>query len=892
MTDLQRPHRNGSSPRTAPPWTDAALAATCRGGRARLALAALLALGLLSPPPAPAGELAAGLSLVERGYLFQGELDAEALFGKALEYAEGRVPELEVHRSSGGNWILETTACGLQVPPPIESSVFELAEPLGEVASFLDQCVRDYPEEAMPPEPLLLQGLLSGLDPYSTILDGRRRTEHSIQFQGKLAGIGARIGIRDDQLTLITVYPESPADRAGLRDDDVILRIEELSTTNILVTDAVERIRGEEGSVVNLLVQRDGEAEPLPVAVTRGIVLIPSVTSRRIGDVIYADISHFSQTTPEDFRKQVEDLLSSADETAGVVIDLRRNSGGSMLGSSSIGDFFLNEGVLIRTSGRGGAAARGLTSEVMATEDTPFVDLPVVFLSAPRTASGSELLAASLRNNDRAIIVGERSYGKGTVQKTFNVGAESTLKMTVGHFLPNGAPIPGGGLIPDIEIRSFTATSDRLVLPFEKATGDLPFWLRYPEWAGEPPSRAPFVIDIAQALAEEGSAAENDNPQPEKDESADDPAEDPTVELAAELLSRFGNTSAAEMLGEATAFLAQRAAATDSALVSFFAERNIDWQPGERPKDVRLSLAVTAKEPLRAGRKGTLEVTITNEGDSEWHRLRGRLEAQGGGLGVYHVAIGRVAAGGSVTRTVAVKPAEAVRTGRTALKLILFDDAGDLVTLGPEILAVDGGPRPRLELRHRNFAEADGSIRIAVDLRNSGDGEAREVRGRLEHPLSDEFEIVEGTALLDELPAGKTATVEFRIRPLRPLTATDTVRLLVGESVFGGFLDPKLPLDVTHEISPWLAAPEIECRGLREGADGLWQVRFDIHDPDGLAAAWLLSETGEKSYFEGPDDKTRDVSLITAWDPTKGVNPIHVVARDRNGLASFYRLDL
>ena len=125
-----------------------------------------------------------------------------------------------------------------------------------------------------------------------------------------------------------------------------------------------------------------------------------------------------------------------------MIIDVRANSGGSMLGSSSIADEFLDEGLLISTAGRHGKSVSGLTEEVVAKAGSPFREAPVVILTSPRTASGSELMAASLRNHGRAIFIGQKSFGKGTVQKTYSLGAEDALKLTVGNFLPMGLAHP------------------------------------------------------------------------------------------------------------------------------------------------------------------------------------------------------------------------------------------------------------------------------------------------------------------------------------------------------------------------------------------------------------------------------------------------------------------
>jgi len=252
---------------------------------------------------------------------------------------------------------------------------------------------------------------------------------------------------------------------------------------------------------------------------------------------------------------------------------------------------FLDEGILITTSGRNGAQVGGLTAEIRATHDTPFRDLPVAVLTSSRTASGSELLAASLRNHDRALLVGERTFGKGTVQKTYALGTDSSLKMTVGHFLPNGLAIPGGGLTPDVELRTFVFDDGIVWPPDERSAEKLPFWLRMPGWL-RPTQGTPKAVLTSWEEA-----------KTEQEESTTS-ADDDVVVLAAALLDRFGSTSAERMLDVSANWLAARAAESDTALRNSFGERGIDWRApstvasaasiSSRPASARSSVVLPA----------------------------------------------------------------------------------------------------------------------------------------------------------------------------------------------------------------------------------------------------------------------------------------------------------
>lgn len=891
----------------------------------RAVLLGLACLGALVFPcsEAPASdELLNGLSLLQRGYLFEEQLDAPKLLAKAINYTALKVPELRAQQDGSGAWRLRTNHCELQLEPGPEFSSFsELSDSLEAIVRLLETCDAEIPEKELPPPALVLQGVMAELDPYTTVLDGRRGTEHTIQYRGKLAGIGARIGIRDDALTLISVYRDSPAYKAGLRDDDVVLRIDDLSAANILVSDAVERIRGEAGSVVVLLIDREGQDEPTPVSVTRGVVRIPSVTSFALDDgVLYAEITHFSQTTPLDFEAQVSELLSENPDARGVIIDLRRNSGGSMLGSAAIGDLFLPEGVLIRTSGRNGLPTPGLTGEVLALPDTPFVHLPVAFLSSGQTASGSELLAASLRNNDRAIVMGERSYGKGTVQKTFTIGEEATLKMTVGHFLPNGIPIPGGGLIPDIEMRLFREHEERVLIPFEKWAMDLPFWLRYPSWAGTPPTRAAVIIDIAQPAApktdleDEGEAEAEEKAAEKKDtvhlqSRTDDPkpdsSKDPTLALAIDLLSNYGRTSAAEMMAAAAEFLTERSAQSDLELVELFTTHGVDWsganmvasgdapsQGEQRAVSDTLSMTVTTTDRVKAGEETELSITLHNAGALAQHRVRGIASASSGALRRSGVAFGKIPAGGSVTQTIPLATAESTHTGRIGITLELFDDSGELGLLGPAALPVEGGPRPLLSLRWKRTLNDDGSFAIILEVANRGDADLEGVRGRLENPLSGQFEILAGNAVIEKLEAGAMTTLDFQVRPSPDAEADTAIKLLIGEAKFGTFLEPTIQLFEGPDQSEWLAAPQITVLGTRSTAAGGQEIVFEARDPLGIVEASLHAEESKTDYVAAAAPGSPVVHLKAPWEPEAGLKTYVLRAKNQAGISGFFRVGL
>lgn len=886
----------------------------------RLLAAAFLAAAVPAHAEAPAlfPALSPGLSLLERSYLFDSELTPNRLFEEAGKVFSRDIGDVSIRKLSDRAWLYTTPDCELRVEVPADATVRTLETPLVAVGRFLEACSTQLPDQLPTMDSYLLAAVLSGLDPYSTVFDAKHQNEHNIQYQGKLAGIGARIGSKKNQLTLIEVYPDSPAARADLRNDDIVLRIDNLSTKNILATDAVERIRGDEGTTVTLLIQRKGETEPRNVIVTRGIVMIPSVKSRILNaDILYTEITQFSQTTPDDFRQHLKKAVEDKN-LRGVIIDLRRNSGGSMMGSSAIGDLFLKEGLLITTAGRDGQPARGLTPEVRASGAALSPELPVIFLTSPATASGSELLAASLRNNDRALIIGEHTFGKGCIQKTFPLHETSTMKMTVGHFLPNGQPIPGGGLVPDIEVLNWRVGKGRLRIPSPIHESAMPFWLRTPKWSTAEASPASYRITFAEEFPEDDPSLIED-PEEEmaarlEQEKLDPDKPDRMVEVAAAILRNHGSASAAQMLENAGPFLSRTVETSEADLIDFMYAHGLDWTDGPRPQTApRLTLEVIPVTPLRAGEESEVEIRITNNSDASFYRVRGILSSTGRAFDGKPVAFGRIEPGATRGWRMKAKPPGTVRTGRVKVEALLFDDDGELVKLAPVRLTEVEAPRPHLALQARVTTVTDDPTRleIVLDIENRGQGTAEKVVVRLKRPVEEQFEILEGAGDADSIAPGAKASFTLRARLNGSFEKIPDATIFVTEARHGLFLERKTPLSAPATghatvdaggasapaepevvdgagASGWNEPPRIAIEGFDEISDDKVELRITATDDHGLSQVRVRIDDDTVVYLEPSGGDRRSAELRLPWKPSDDVRRLRIEAVDNEGMKEIY----
>ena len=287
-------------------------------------------------------------------------------------------------------------------------------------------------------------------DPYTKFLDPKEFAEETSSIKGSLKGIGIQIGVKDGKLTVIAPIEDTPAEKAGLKADDEILEIDGKSTKGITVDKAADQIRGREGTTVTLLIKR-GSNEPKLYTITRATIEIKSISQKipdniaRPSDIGYIRLSSFiSRNAASEFRS----ILEQGYNKKGFIIDLRSNPGGLLSNAIYISDMFLDGGVIVSTVDRD-----GYKEFQKATKGT-VTNKPVVILINKGSASASEIFSGAMKDNGRAILVGEQSFGKGLVQEINKLPYEAGINITIQKYLtPNGTDINKKGITPDVIVK-------------------------------------------------------------------------------------------------------------------------------------------------------------------------------------------------------------------------------------------------------------------------------------------------------------------------------------------------------------------------------------------------------------------------------------------------------
>ena len=293
-----------------------------------------------------------------------------------------------------------------------------------------------------------IRGMLDALDdPYASYLDPRQYSIESQDFRGGFSGIGAQVTIRDGQITIVGPIPDTPADAAGMRPGDIILEIDGVSTEGYSLLDAVTQIRGPEGEPVELVVQRATTGETATLTIIRDIVQIKSVSIRMlVGGIAHVRITTFTETTARELAEALDQAKEF--EAKGLILDVRNNPGGILSSVVNTTSQFIKDGlVLYEIDGQGNRRDWRVKSGGKAT------DIPLVLLINEFSASGSEVLAGAVMDNDRGTVLGVKTFGKGSVNTLRNLSDGSGIYFTIARwYTPKGTLIEGQGLEPNIEV--------------------------------------------------------------------------------------------------------------------------------------------------------------------------------------------------------------------------------------------------------------------------------------------------------------------------------------------------------------------------------------------------------------------------------------------------------
>ena len=352
------------------------------------------------------------------------------VLGVSLAIGHGVLAERDTENGNNGVLPLETIRALSEVFGKIKENYVEDVED----TKLLENAIR---------------GMLTGLDPHSTYLDSKAFEELRVGTSGEFGGLGIVVGMEDGFVKVISPIDDTPAKRAGVKAGDLIIRLDNKTVKGMGLDDAVKIMRGKPGSKIELTIAREGEDKPITITLERDIIRVKSVKSRLLeSNFGYVRISQFQERTGKDLREAISKLKKENDGALhGLVLDLRNNPGGLLDAAVAVSDTFLSKGVIVSVEGRN-------TSNKLIRQAKPdeFLDkAPIVVLVNGGSASASEIVAGALQDNKRAVIMGQQTFGKGSVQTVVPLGNRSAIKLTTArYYTPSKRSIQAEGIKPDI----------------------------------------------------------------------------------------------------------------------------------------------------------------------------------------------------------------------------------------------------------------------------------------------------------------------------------------------------------------------------------------------------------------------------------------------------------
>jgi carboxyl-terminal processing protease len=797
---------------------------------------------------------------VKDNYVDPARLDPKAMVVAALESVEKAVAEVMVEGDENSPKLTVTAgAAKRDFDIRDVDSVWKIRVVLGDVMTFVKENLVAH-EDLKEIEYAAVNGLLSTLDPHSVLLEPKYFKEMKLQTRGEFGGLGFVISMRDGNLTVVKVLKNTPAQRAGIRAKDVISRIEEQSTVNMDLQDAVDRLRGKPQSKIAISVQRSAWPDAKRMALTREIINVETVAQAQLlpGNVGYVRLSQFSANTTRDLTAAIAQQRAAAGgKLAGLVLDLRGNPGGLLEQAVEVSDLFLGEGVIVKTVGEG----RRMHQVTEASSDPgDLTALPLVVLVNNSSASASEIVAGALKNNDRALVIGRQTFGKGSVQVLYDFnepgpdGAEAALKLTIAQYLtPGDISIQETGITPDVLLlpgralkesvnvfapprmmgeadlaRHFT-NGEKQRDPIEgsadaakpKRVEKAPLELRYLLSESEDALAKKLKQDAAQPPHEDGLELTPEQQEDEESEAnPDEFIEDFQIRFGRELIGRGSFPTRTKLLEAAKVFVTERKADEAKRLEKKFAELGVDWSSGPATGTPRAVVTVSPPggRDIKAGETLPWTVTVENRGDGAFRRLRAWTTSEKNPLlDRREFVFGTVRPGEKRSWTIPVKLPKGLDTRRDDVTIHFEEEHGrtppelttavDVVEVAKPVFAfsvqVDDtktGNGDGLPQRGETFA-------VRVDVKNAGAGASSEKTYVSLKNLGDEkLFITKGRESLGTLRPGdsKTATLEVELKR-GSKNETLPVRVMIVDEKMDEYISEKLDLPIAQDAPP--AAP-------------------------------------------------------------------------------------
>jgi carboxyl-terminal processing protease len=733
------------------------------------------------------------MQYVKRYYVNQENIDPKAMLIEGLGTLERIHDQILVNFPNGE----ESTSFEVQVVE--EKASFDMSQvedldsvtqTLEEVFGFITPRISDKEPEIKDVEYAVLDQMLKSLDQHSGIIPPEVYKEFMIETEGSFGGLGIVIGIRDGELTVISPIEGTPAYRVGIKPNDKIVQIEHESTVNMSLIEAVSKLRGRKGTDVTIYIDRETFPKPKEFSITRDTIKIESVETFELDDGIrYVRIRDFQKNTLDSI---IESLNNSPNNPSGMIVDLRGNPGGLLDQAERISDLFLASGVIVTTK-VGNSAKRYHAND----KDRQYEGKVVVLVDSG-SASASEILAGALKNNERAVVIGQRTFGKGSVQQIFDMTDGSALKLTIAQYLtPGDISIQDVGVTPDIVLHPVIITEDTVVFdttPPKKRNGGKDKTNTEKQELEQP-------IYSIRYLVNNTSQNEDEEPTPEEALSREERLEklknDFYISLAKDILLSSNSPTRKDSLRNIQKDIGQITKDQEDKIVDKWRIMGVDWSSYKtNPEGSSVSVNVLPPEPTgNAGEELQITVEVENTGSEPLYRLHASTSSENAVFAGKEFIFGKIAPGEKKSWTTTVELPKWSLTRQDDITLE-FEDANDS-KIGDHTFnaGIQGLPRPLYGFNYEvvddgrlnssgnsnGFAETGEMVTLKLRVKNIGAGASEKTVLSLKNESGENIFLDKGRVEYEKLEPGETRESVFSFHILKPSNLIEMELQIVDE---------------------------------------------------------------------------------------------------------------
>ena len=763
----------------------------------------------------------------------------------------------------------------------------------------------------------VINGFLRQLDPHSSFLIPEIYSDFSASTSGNFGGVGMMIGLRKGALTIIAPIDDTPASRTGLKAKDKIVQINEESTINMSLTDAVKKLRGEKGTKVEIFIMRKGFTSPKKFTIIRDLIKITSVESylfeengQRVG---YLKINTFQQNTMDEINSHLGDLDYDLNDFQGLIIDLRNNPGGLLDQAIKVSDRFLSDGVIVSTAGLKANSIKSYKAHWFRSIE----DIPIIVVVNNGSASASEIVAAALKKNRRAMVIGIQTFGKGSVQQVIPFKDGSALRLTTSKYLtPGNISIQSVGVTPHIAVTPYYISSDFLHVTSPKLDkGENSLNQNFAEWGdkAEKPLKTIFYL-----------FDDKDNKEGEEDEEEADLKvvklkrlkKDFLIQAAIRILHENNKKEFDNLLNSGLSHFNKEQQIQEQKLVDRFASFSIpiDWRSYEIAKQGTIKSSVwlesksisgtkevwqKQKGPIPANSEIRLYLVAENTGKIPIAKLMAITASKNEVFNDRQFAFGKLDPGESKKWYIPIKIAESSHSRNNLISLVFTDQGKRTIHKDAIDLIIKEDNRPLFHYtvtpyengkfksagNGNNILENKESIAVKIDVTNTGAGKSGPLTVLLRNGEGKNIFLKKGRQNIDSLKPRETssAVLEFDLRETPQDRDLDfSLNILDGTFPLSSISQKiKLQLDraaLAHSNTP--PAIQLNSEQLLSTAS-VFELTGRINDPQGVKDMYVFQNKKKiyyKNFIKQANRKTVDFALeLNLKDKN---NIVVIVARD------------